>query len=161
MSETPPLKEATAALAKALGHVTQYFADLDTNDVPTLLKAFKGIHEASGLIEELFKIVKSIEQKCSYETIPNTFESHGFDSVKSQGRNFVVSVRTNASIPLDMREKGHQWLKDNNMSYLIVPTVNPKSLSSFIKAYTQEKGLIPPDDCIKIHSQKYTSIRQV
>jgi hypothetical protein len=88
-------------------------------------------------------------------------ESQGFDSVKSGGKNFILSTRVNASIPEDMREPGYRWLTDvAKVPELIVPRVNPKQLSSFVKSYFEAHAEWPPEDAIKVHMQNYIQVRK-
>src|SRR5882757_7622422 len=114
MSEQPEkLRDAINGLQKAVERTVSYFEALDTSNVPLLLEAYRAIHENAELLDTLNKIINGIKQKTSYETIPKVFESMGYDSVKSKGRNFIVGVRLNASIPLDKRESGFKWLREN------------------------------------------------
>lgn len=84
----------------------------------------------------------------------------GIDSIKSKGRNFIVGVRLNASIPLDKRESGFKWLRENGLDSLIAPAVNSKSLSSAITQYIEANAIEPPEDAMTVHKQKYTSVRK-
>lgn len=134
--------------------------NIDKNDIPSLCNLYRDYYEFYNSLEESFKIAEQIKQKLSYEVMPTAFENNKVDSVKIRGRNFIVGVRLNASIPLDLRANGHAWLRENNLGEIIVPTVNSKTLSSAVKSYIEEVGKQPPDTAIKIHMQKYTSMRK-
>ena len=159
MSE-PPLKDALQALGKFLKGVVGAQNSLDKSNIPELLEFYKLIYDSEHILDDLHKVLSSMKDKLSYETIPDTFESMGIDSIKAKGGNFIVGTRFNASIPLDKREAGYKWLRDNGLGALITPTVNAKSLSSAIKEHIETTAIEPPDDCMSIHRQKYTTIRK-
>lgn len=134
----------------------------NANDVPTLLRFFKKLKENNDKLEALFKISNETERKLSYEIIPTAFENAGMDSIKLAGRNFILGVRLDASIKLDDREKGYKWLKENGLGALIQPNVNSKTLSSAIKNFIEEKGILPPEESgIKLNKQRYIQMRKV
>lgn len=161
MSDKPTLSAALKQLESAVLDTVEFFQKIDYSDLPTLLKAFKQIHEAEGALKDQYEIIRSIYEKLSYEKVPDVLEANGFDSVKANGRNYIVSVRINASIPAEQRESGFKWLRDvAKTPELIVPAVNPKSLSSFVKSYFEANAEWPPEDAIKVHKQKYTSTRK-
>jgi len=162
MSEKPKIKDVLEQLNDTVADMLMTIQSLDKNDIPTLLKAYKQLNEVKDIVDSTQKIVDETYHKLSYEVIPDAFEVTGFDSVKAHGRNFIVGVRINASIPTDMREAGYKWLTDvAKVPELIVPTVNSRTLSSFIKDYFETNAIWPPEDAIKVHKQKYTSIRKV
>ena len=155
------LKDTLIQLEKLVVSGALEFDSIGKNDIPTLLKFYKTLSEEFAALEKITEIVGNLKQKLSYETIPDAFENVGYDSVKLLGRNFIVGVRLNATIPLEMRDSGYKWLREVKLDNLILPTVNPKALSSAVKSYIEETGFEPPNDAVKIHKQKYTSIRKV
>jgi hypothetical protein len=134
--------------------------ELDKSNIPEICKFYKAYTEFFDELEKITEIAGTIKKKLSYEILPEAFENEGVDSVKLSGRNFIVNVRLNASIPLDMREIGHAWLRDNGLGSIIVPVANPKTLSSAVKEYILENGKNPPETAIKIHHQKYMSMKK-
>lgn len=158
------LSAALKQLELAVQATAIHFSSLDPNDIPTLLKSYKQLDENRDMLETLTKIIKQIHQECSYNTIPTAFENNGgIDSVKLAGRNFIVSVRLMANISIQSRETAHKWLiEEAKIPELIVPTVNSKSLSAFIKGYFEANAKMPPENSgISIHNQKYTQMRKV
>jgi len=134
---------------------------LDVNDIPKLLAAYKQLNEIKDVVDEVYKTTHEQHQKLSYEIIPDAFETFKFDSVKAHGRNFVMSVRINASIPEDMRTAGYKWITEElRVPELIKPTVNSKQLSSAVKGYFEANAMWPPEDAIKVHKQRYIAIRK-
>jgi len=60
-----------------------------------------------------------------------------------------------------MREAGHKWINEvAKVPELIIPNVNPRSLSAFVKGYFEDNAMWPPEDAIKVHKQRYISIRK-
>lgn len=161
MTDKPStLHSAINDLQKAVERTVAYFEQLDVTNVPVLLEAFRTIHENAELLDALNTIISGIKRKTSYETIPSVFESMGIDSIKSKGRNFIVGTRLNASIPLDKRELGFKWLRENGYESLIAPTVNPKSLSSAVAQYIESTAKEPPEEAMTVYKQTYTQIRK-
>ncbi len=161
MTETPKAKDVLKQLQHVVAGMVVIIQGLDKNDVPKLLSAYKELHEIKAVVDEAQILITEQHHKLSYEVIPDAFETLGFDSVKRHGKNFVVSVRINASIPAHMREAGYKWLRDEaKVPELIVPAVNPKSLSAFVKEYFETNAMWPPEDAIKVHKQRYTAIRK-
>lgn len=156
----PPIKDALKALGNALKEVLGQRDTLDKSNIPELLDFYKLVYDSENTLDEYHKILSGIKDRFSYETIPDTFESMGIDSIKGKGGNFIVGTRFNASIPFDKREAGFKWLRENGLAALIAPTVNAKSLSSAIKEHIETTAIEPPEECMSIHRQRYTTIRK-
>lgn len=161
MSEHITLKQGLAALQVAIRGMVAERDALDKSNINEILEFYKKIYDSEAILDDLHKILSGVKENYSYEVIPDLFESMEIDSIKRKSGNFIVGSRFNASIPFDKREAGYKWLRDNNLGALITPTVNAKSLSSAIKEHIETTAIEPPEDCIKIHRQKYTSIRKV
>lgn len=161
MSDKANLKDSIKGVTDALAGLQLYLEKMDYNDLPTLLNAFRQIHDARGLLKDQYEIINTMYERLSYEKVPDILEANGLDSVKSRGRQFIISVRVNASIPAEQREAGFRWIRDvAKTPELITPTVNPKSLSSFVKGYYEANGIWPPEEAIKVHKQRHMSIRK-
>jgi hypothetical protein len=160
MADKVTLRDAIKVLDDALLGVVLYFEKLDPSNIPELVVAYRQLQENEKKLEESFDVLKGLRIKTSYKTIPESFESAGFDTVTVKGYTYNVAVRTDASIIKENTDNAHGWLKDNGYSAIIIPNVNSKTLSSAMKGYIEEKGLNPPDDKIKIHRQPYTSVRK-
>lgn len=163
MSETveKSLRETIKDLSAAVSKTSDYFSQLDPTDLPNLLKSFKLLRDNRDSLKTCYELIEMLYKKCSEETIPNSFESMGFDSVKAHGKNFIVNTQLMANIPSEMREKGFEWLKENGLDGLIQNAVNAKSLSSAIKLYFENTAKLPPEDAIKTYQKRYTSIKNV
>lgn len=153
------IKHAILTLSDAVPSVLKRFEEVKDN-IAELLKFYRQLRDANSQIDQLCKILNELEQNLSYKIIPDIMETMQMDSLKSGGYTYSVNVRNNASIPLDKREKGLQWLKNNGLSAIISETVNAKTLSSAVTQHIVEKGLIPPEDAISLHQQKYISVRK-
>ena len=152
--------EAIEGVGEAIDTAMQYFATIEPDDVPKLLRAFKALKEHKEELENWVEVLSKFFNQLSYEVIPSAFERVGVDSIKLAGRNFVVGVRFNASIPQEKRTEGFKWLEEHGLGSLIQPTVNAKSLSSALSSYIEEHAEEPPQEGFSIHKQKYTSVRK-
>jgi len=161
MSEKQPtLGETIKILSQAVERTVLYFDKIDSTNLPELLDAFRLLRENEEQLSTLHDALKQIKDKLSHETIPDIFESMGIDSIKAKGRNFILGTSFYASIPIDKREAGFQWLKDNRLGELITPTVNAKSLSSAVKAYIEASGQQPPEEAMSTHIKRNISVRK-
>lgn len=155
------LRDALKAMAEAVPNVAAHFAELEkTANIAELLRAYKQLQDANSFFGELKKILDELQTNLNKKAIPDIMESLQMDSVKSGGYTFSIGVRTFASIPLDKRDEGFKWLEANGLSAIIKPAVNQKTLSSAIKSFIEEKGIIPPEDVMTIHQEKYVSVRK-
>lgn len=154
------LKEALTLLDEAVINTMQFFEKIDKNDLPHLLRSYKLLDENKDVLDGLQKVLDAVHRKMSYEVIPTAFADNGIDSMKLSGRNFIVSSRLNASIPVANREAAHTWLKENNLSELIQPNVNAKTLASAASAYFEEHAKFFPESIFTIHRQPYTQMRK-
>lgn len=155
------LKDAIKELDDSVSDTLAFFDQLDLNNISVLLEAFSQLRESRDLLVSLTKLINELYEKVSYETIPTVFKANNFDSVKLNGKNFILSARVNASIPENMRHSGYKWLTDvAKVPELIVPRVNPKQLSSFVKSYFETNAQWPPEDAVKIHLQEYIQVRK-
>lgn len=154
------LKDATKVLAQAANHTINYFDELDKNNIAQLVESFRYLKSATDAIEQLLKSLNLLQEELSSDIIPTAMENVQLDSVKSKGYTYSLSVRTFASIPLDKQDKGYAWLKEVGGDAIIKPTVNAKTLSSFIVGYIEEHGKKPPEDAVSLHQKKYISIRK-
>lgn len=150
------LKDLDKALTTFIGSIDK----LKQDDVTGLLKIFKQLGEYVDELDATNDMASKVYKQLSYEVIPELFERLEMDSIKALGKNFVVGVRMNASIPADKREEGFRWLETHGLGSLIQPGVNPKTLSSAISNYFEENAEMPPADAMSIHKQRYTSVRK-
>lgn len=155
------LKDAIKALDTAVLNTMAYFDQLDNSDIVTLLKSFALLKANKENLSELEKVITSLYQKLSYETIPNVFKTMEVDALKAGGKLFTLSTRVNASIPEDKRELGYSWIKEvAKVPELIKPTVNAKQLSSFVAGYFEANGKWPPEEAMTCHQQDYIQVRK-
>lgn len=160
MFENPEMNIVLENLKLAIEGVKEHFAGLDETDVTGLLKGFQATREFHDSLENELSKLGELIVELSYTTIPATFERLGIDGYKTGGKNYVVGVRVNASIPQIKREKGFKWLEDHGLGALVQPAVNSKTLSAAISSYFEEHAELPPEDAISLHRQTFTSVRK-
>ncbi len=153
--------ESIKALAETIQVTMRTMEAIDKDDIPATLRSYKTLTEFLEELEELVDALSKFKTTLSYETIPQMFERAGVDSVKLSGRNFIVGVRFNASIPNDKKQAGFKWLEENGLGALIQPNVNPKTLSSAIASFFESTAMLPPSEAVSVHKQTYTSVRKV
>lgn len=161
------LRDALTILEKAVKKTTVFFDQLEEKvkkeeiNINELLTAYDQIYQHNKTLENLSKIISAIKEHVNHELLPNMLEKMELDSVRHKGKLFSLGVRMNCSIPLDMREKGYHWLRENGLNALIQETVNARTLSSAVKSHIEEYAIKPPENCIKIHQQKFISLRKI
>lgn len=163
MSEKLKLADAISQLNAAIVQTVQFFDDIDKNNFREVLKAYKLLKDNTENLEEITKILSAFRKLQSEKVIPEIFENLGIDSITIGNFSYGVSVRSYASIPEELKAKGYAWLKENGYEPLVKEYVHPQALTGAIcgeAGYIKEKGLLPPEDAIKIHQTKYTSVRK-
>ena len=157
---TVSLKQLLNDLQKTAQETVIDMSNTDPNDLPTLLKKFKELHEAKELLGAINEVIISLYTMFSYDKIPTAFQDSGFESIKIHGRNFILSGRMNCSINKENEMLAHKWLEENGLSALIKPNVNSKSLTSAINEYFEANAKFPPPELIKAHKQSYIQVRK-
>lgn len=154
------LGKAIKELASAVENTVKYFGQIDFNDLPLLLKAFKQLREQKELLEACTKVLEGQYNLLSEDTIPKAFEANGIDSMSAHGRLFSLNNRTHYSVTAETKEEGFKWLRENELGELIKETVNSQSLTTALRTLIEEKGISPPDTAVKQHTKKYISVRK-
>ena len=158
--EIKSLKMALSDLQESVENTVKFFGGIDQNDLPTLLKAFKLLHDNSTILDAIKKVVDGLYDQYCYEVLPRVFEDNEMDSIKMHGKNFILTGRLQCSVPLEAKEEAFAWLRGHGMDYLIQPQVNAKQLTSAISSYFEEKAELPPEDIIRAHKQKLVAVRK-
>jgi hypothetical protein len=157
-------KKLTAVLVEleaAVSETSLFFDTLDISDLPLMLKAFGQLKAAKDRLEASTAFIKDIYDNLSYKTIPELYEVNGFDSVKAEGKNFVLNTRLDASIPYEKRQAGFKWLREvAQVPEIIQETVNPRSLSALVKRMFEATAEMPPEDAVSVHQKRYMSVRK-
>lgn len=159
------IREALDGLDESLKETLAFFSRLDPSNITEMLKAFALLHDACGRLDDAKKTLDQLYDHYNYEVIPLAFGADQptptIKSINTAGKNFILSTRINASIPENMRNAGNAWVRDvAGIPELIVPRVNPKQLSSIVKAYFEANAEWPPENAIKVHQQNYIQVRK-
>lgn len=131
-----------------------------TTNIPEICAFYKNVYEQLELLEELVGVIKSIKEEYSKKVIPNLFEAMQVDSIKTSGRSFIRMPEFRASIPQDKMEKGLEWLRNEGYGMIIKEGVNAQTLASAMREWIKEKGKLPPEDVMSIHTDHYISMRK-
>lgn len=160
MADAIKLVDVIKQLDASAVEIMSHFEEIDKSNLSELCTSFRRFGIDLDSINNTVKLLNATYEKLSQDTIPTALENAGFDSVTVKDHVYSVNARLRASCPEAMREKGHAWLRTQGFSALIKETVNPQTLSGAMKDYITEKGLNPPEDCVKIHTHKYMSVRK-
>lgn len=155
------LSEAIDTLDGSVTETLVFFEKLDPNNITLMLQAFYKLGLAYDRLSAMTKLLGELYDKYSYEIIPNVFETTGIDGIKTAGHNFILSTRLDANIPENMRDAGNRWVTEvAKCPELIVPRINPKQLSSLVKAHFEAHAELPPEDAVKVSQRRYIQVRK-
>ena len=153
------IKDSISVLSDHISTLINKTEKIAISDVNNLLKAFLYIKDLRKTLEANFDVLNTYYQKLNTETVPQAIEAIGFESVTMGNKVFTVGAQLHASIPEHKRQEGLEWLRNHDLGDIIKEGVNPKTLSSAISLYIEEKGLTPPPEAMSVHMQKVTSVR--
>jgi hypothetical protein len=158
-STSRSMREVLEELESAIHKMQEFFKNVDRDDLPKLLTAFRQLQEHKKYLDSLSTDVEKLYQVLSYTIIPDIFQSRNVESMKIGGKNFILSNRLHATITADQKEKAFEWLRKNGLEDIVQPNVNHKTLTSALGNLLEDKGISPPADVIKIHTQNYIQVR--
>jgi hypothetical protein len=147
-------------LNNAIVDTMDHLKNIEDNDIYGYIGTFRILYDIDSQLERVSKVMGEVKRQLSYDIIPTVMERLKTDSIKFDGRNFIRSVRVDASIPEHMHDKGFAWLREAGLEKIIKNTAHPKTLSSVLTHYMEETGITPPEDAIKIHTQPYIQVRK-
>ena len=155
-----PIKDNLETLSDLLSQFIGQSSSVPATDINTLLTTLAYTRDLKKSIEDVLSVIKTFYTQMQTETVPNAMENLGIDSAKVGKYNFTLGHVLHASIPADKREKGFEWLRNNNLGDIIREEANQKTLSSALSRYLEETGRTPPEDAISMHTEKTISIRK-
>lgn len=146
----PQLTSLITDAAIGVDEMAKAITQLDKpTEIQDLVRQYAGIKAAEDAMEEAKKTLTAIKAHWQYTILPEALREKGIKTTTVIGVGRVsLSTRWSASM-LD-KEKGMQWLKDNDHGDLIQPTVNASTLSAFAKNLMEESGKELPDDIFKV-----------
>lgn len=165
-SADPMFAEIFPGLAKGLKELA---AELDGvrrgGGALKLARAFVVLHR----IEETFKLfagstgVSGLITPYKSEHMPKAYEDEGVNKTLAldEGYRVTVSASMKVSLPAENREKGFEWLRENNLGDLITETVNAQTLTSTANTLLEEQGLELPGDIFSVHMVNNTSVTKI
>lgn len=137
-------------------------ATISLQDHVALIKHFADLRTVAERAKTVREVLYDMEDNLSRVAIPDIFkyvkETQGLiGPFRIEGIGRVgVSYKFSASI-LD-KERGYEWLRNNDAGDLIQPTVNSSSLASYARKKIEDDGIDLPPDIFKVGSTPYTSI---
>lgn len=155
------LTDTITEVSKAMGDIIATSEILKRSvNIVEIGQFFKLISEERKRLEKIGEILTSIENEYSTLICPQLLDINKVDSITIAGRKIAKSVRVFANISKAREENGFAWLHSEGYGEIIKTSVHPKTLSSAMKAYILDKGMLPPEDAVKCHIQEYTTIKQ-
>lgn len=159
------LNKACAELKDVVAQVREdHDRVVASGDHLEIIRHFNDVRIATELTKTSREDLKALEDKLSYEIIPDTLRTVGIKSVRVDGvGNVGVSYRFACSI-IDHETQGKipafNWLRSHNHGDLIKETIAAPTLSAFAKNMIEDQGRELPGDLFKTSSHAYTSIRK-
>ena len=158
---TISLEQVGQDLARVSALTIEAVEALKTQDIFSILKAFKALKDGYKIIDDHRKEIYHQVEFLSKSYIPETMLEKGGGSsltLKDIGYRFTVSTSLSATI-LD-KDKAYEWLREQGQDGIITETVNASTLSKFAKTYTKDFGLDLPE-CFKVNPYYSTSVTKV
>lgn len=161
MTPDPTLQDVVKALATIAPKMTAHLEQLKrSNNLIELLRVYGSLKSLNDAIESITKIFSDAENDLSTYIIPDMMETLKVDKMTVEDTLYYVGVRTHANIVSSEEKDAHDWLAKEGYGAIVVPKVNPKTLSSAMTAYIREKGLKPPEELIRTFQKKYVAARK-
>jgi len=114
----------------------------------------------NDVLDTARKNVGKVRDTLSYTDLPELFEDEGITNyTTASGYRVVITTRTSVSM-ID-KEAGMEWLRNHELSDLIIETVNSSSLSAQVRQMMEEEGIEPPSEIFKVSVAPYTSMTKV
>lgn len=88
--------------------------------------------------EELKKVEKQLEEKLVAEMEASETSEFAVDGTK-----FIYSTKLTANCPVDNREALIKALKKRGFGDIVKPTINPQTLTAFVKEQADDCGNLP------------------
>lgn len=128
-----------------------------TGDHLQIIRFFKSVSDAYDSFSEMKKGLNAVYDSFSQEKVPDALRAKEVKFLMIEGIGRVgMSNRWSCSI-LD-KDRGFQWLREQNAGDMIKPSVHAQTLASFAKDRLETYGKEMPDDIFKVSINTYTSI---
>ncbi len=110
-----------------------------------LAAVYAPLKEFIDLVDTTMKPLVALREAMKVGIIPEAFEREGLTSITTaSGKRVTVSQLVRAAIAGD-KEAAFQWLRDNDLSEIVIETVNASTLSSVAKTLIEEGKELDPD----------------
>lgn len=155
------LVRATEALEQFNRDFRRWLDGNKSGDMTEFLRMYYRVTEQYELLDGARKELNAMLEGVSRNYIPEIVLEKQVKTITLEDikRRFTVATRISCSL-LD-KDRGFQWLRENNAGDLIQPTVNSSALSSYAKNYIETTGKDLPPALFKISTMNYTSVTKV
>lgn len=155
------IAQIAEALEGAVSNAQAAFNDLKKGDPDEMIRVFVRVGEDYERLDAARKALNALLEGVSRNYIPELLEERSIKTISLDDIKKRITVSLRISCSITDKDKGFQWLRENDAGSLIQPTVNAGTLSSFAKQYMEEKGKELPADIFKMSSMKYTSVTKI
>jgi hypothetical protein len=151
------LKESIAMLQVAMNDTLVEFEGKKIKpDLISISEYYKFIYECHGSLTSLVEILSNIKEELSKNVVPAVLEANNVTNITIGEKQLIVGGRMRANL----KENGQAWLSTVGYGDIIKNTVNAHTLTAAVKAYIEEKGMLPPDDAVSVYIEKYVAVRK-
>jgi hypothetical protein len=151
------------AIVATLPQLEQELKAAERTSITQVARAYAVLHRLRELIlsdeRSRLKPLGQLFERYSKERMPALFEQAGVTHLPlAEGLRVGVAYAFRASIKKDKRKEAYLWLQDNQLSDLIINTVNASSLSAALKALRDEHNMEAPAEWFNAADVPYTSV---
>lgn len=126
------------------------YAHYDNQSLVDLVHAMSTLQNRKEAAEEQLKIINKELDFLRIVKIPSKMEDDGVDRINVTGVGRVsLTADMHVSIKAEMKERFHEWLRDNGRGDLLQENINPSTLKATIKGMFK-KGEEVPDDLLNV-----------
>lgn len=163
------MREATKSLLTKVCTAMDQVAAMvreDTNaaeqskDHVEVIRHYNDLRLAIEQIKTARKAVEGINEQLSREIVPDAMREAKVKTITVEGVG-RVTISHRFSCSMTDKERGIQWLKDNQYGEIVQETVNAQTLASHARDLLENHGKELPEDLFKVSTSPYTSITKV
>lgn len=137
------LKQATTRLCID----SDMMADTTIQDA---VRLFKKMRDFKDEVEEQMKLLTEKIDNCRHTILPLMYKENSITSITVDGYRFTISQTVRASIPPATKLQAYEWLRENDLSDIIIETVNASTLAAQAKKMLEDGEKELPDTLFNV-----------
>jgi hypothetical protein len=136
-------------LYKLLDECLKLHEELKRSAIETACRDYQRMRAVQDQIKEVLSVITEKVDESRHTILPELFKERGVNSIGVDGYRFTISQTVRASIPTDTKHEAYDWLRMNELSELIIETVNSSTLAAQAKKMMKDGDALP-DDLFKV-----------